>query len=50
MWTGNHVLIVILVHVGLIGTTQTVVGGDYVDRQACDECGIGPTQTDMMYT
>ena len=27
-----------------------VEAGDYVDRQACDECGIGPTQTDMMYT
>ena len=27
MWIDNHVLNVVLVHVGLIGTTQMVVGG-----------------------
>lgn len=30
-------------------TKEEVEAGDYVDRQCCDECGIGPMKIDWTY-
>ena len=30
-------------------TKEEIESGDYIDRQACDECGIGPMKIDWSY-